>query len=155
MSYFVVLDKATVGMSNTVALDFGRALFGPAGGVIFAVMVSISCFGALNGRYSLHGSQVLVLISYREYLHFCTPHLCCWTRAVPSCNVWSPEQVEANTSQCDSPSSGHHYCVHRLRRRFSVIDQLLRCGVLVVFLPYCTFRCSADVIDLTCFFKRF
>lgn len=36
--------------SNTVALDFGRALFGPVGGVPFAVMVAISCFGALNGE---------------------------------------------------------------------------------------------------------
>jgi hypothetical protein len=50
VSYFVVLDKVTVGLSNTVALDFGRALFGPIGGVVFAVMVAISCFGALNGE---------------------------------------------------------------------------------------------------------
>jgi hypothetical protein len=38
-----------VGRSNTVALDFGRALFGPIGGTVFALMVAISCFGALNG----------------------------------------------------------------------------------------------------------
>lgn len=93
VSYFVVLDKVTVGMSNTVALDFGRALFGPAGGVVFAVMVAISCFGALNGGYSLHNFQVLVLITYREYLHFCAPYLRCRTRGIPSCNVWSFEQV--------------------------------------------------------------
>ncbi len=68
ISYFVVLDKvsfrvfrrcyhshdhcpwqATVGLSNTVALDFGRAIFGPIGGSIFAILVAISCFGALNG----------------------------------------------------------------------------------------------------------
>ena len=35
--------------SNTVALDFGRAIFGAIGGVIFSVMVAVSCFGALNG----------------------------------------------------------------------------------------------------------
>ncbi|KAG2753221.1 L-methionine transporter [Suillus brevipes Sb2] len=64
VSYFVVLDKATVGMSNTVALDFGRALFGPAGGVIFAVMVSISCFGALNG--STFTSARLICVAGRE-----------------------------------------------------------------------------------------
>jgi len=51
LAYFAVLDKATVGLSNTVALDFGRVLFGPIGGVIFACMVSISCFGALNGSF--------------------------------------------------------------------------------------------------------
>ncbi|KAF9053722.1 amino acid transporter [Hymenopellis radicata] len=52
VSYFVVLDKSVVGLSNTVALDFGRALFGPIGGTIFACMVAFSCFGALNGTYS-------------------------------------------------------------------------------------------------------
>ena len=38
-------------MSNTVALDFGRALFGPIGGSLFAFVVAFSCFGALNGNY--------------------------------------------------------------------------------------------------------
>jgi hypothetical protein len=72
VSYFVVLDKvfglrspyftlaaltfvcsqATVSVSNTVALDFGRALFGPIGGTVFACMIAVSCFGALNGRCS-------------------------------------------------------------------------------------------------------
>lgn len=67
ISYFVVLDKvgeietlflfltyttckSVVGMSNTVALDFGHAMFGPIGGSIFALIVAISCFGALNGQ---------------------------------------------------------------------------------------------------------
>ncbi len=30
-------------------MDFGRALFGPLGGTVFAFMVAFSCFGALNG----------------------------------------------------------------------------------------------------------
>ncbi|KAG2157144.1 amino acid permease-domain-containing protein [Suillus clintonianus] len=64
VSYFVVLDKATVGLSNTVALDFGRAIFGPAGGVVFAVMVCISCFGALNG--STFTSARLICVAGRE-----------------------------------------------------------------------------------------
>jgi len=51
VAYFAVLDKDTVARSNTVALDFGRALFGPFGGVVFAVMVAISCFGAMNGSF--------------------------------------------------------------------------------------------------------
>jgi hypothetical protein len=67
VAYFVVLDKvrpdihrvsprsfitcqATVGLSNTVAMDFGRALLGPVGGTVFAFMVAFSCFGALNGQ---------------------------------------------------------------------------------------------------------
>ncbi|KAI0341556.1 amino acid transporter [Trametopsis cervina] len=51
VAYFVVLDKVTVGMSNTVALDFGRAVFGRTGGIVFAGMVAFSCFGALNGSF--------------------------------------------------------------------------------------------------------
>ena len=38
-----------MGLSNTVALDFGKAVFGRIGGIVFAAMVAFSCFGALNG----------------------------------------------------------------------------------------------------------
>ncbi|THH16345.1 hypothetical protein EW146_g4269 [Bondarzewia mesenterica] len=58
LSYFVVLDKNTVGLSNTVALDFGRALFGPVGGSVFAAMVAFSCFGALNGSFFTSGRLI-------------------------------------------------------------------------------------------------
>ncbi|KAH9952230.1 L-methionine transporter [Amylocystis lapponica] len=64
VAYFTVLDKTTVGLSNTVALDFGRALFGPVGGIIFALMVAISCFGALNG--SAFTSARLIYMAGRE-----------------------------------------------------------------------------------------
>jgi len=64
VAYFAVLDKDTVGRSNTVALDFGRALFGPAGGIVFALMVAISCFGALNG--SAFTSARLIYVAGRE-----------------------------------------------------------------------------------------
>ncbi|KAF9052662.1 L-methionine transporter [Panaeolus papilionaceus] len=64
ISYFVVLDKSVVGLSNTVALDFGRALFGPIGGSVFAFMVAFSCFGALNG--SFFTSSRLVYAAGRE-----------------------------------------------------------------------------------------
>ncbi|KAH9001146.1 amino acid permease-domain-containing protein [Lactarius akahatsu] len=60
VSYFVVLDKATVGLSNTVALDFGRALFGPIGGSVFAFMVAFSCLGALNGSFFTTGRLIYV-----------------------------------------------------------------------------------------------
>ena len=43
-----------VGLSNTVAMDFGRALFGPIGGALFAFMVAFSCFGALNGAIAFY-----------------------------------------------------------------------------------------------------
>ncbi|KAI3610438.1 L-methionine transporter [Moniliophthora roreri] len=64
ISYFVVLDKALVGLSNTVAMDFGRALFGSIGGNVFAFMVAFSCFGALNG--SFFTSSRLVYAAGRE-----------------------------------------------------------------------------------------
>ncbi|KAI0054111.1 L-methionine transporter [Auriscalpium vulgare] len=60
LSYFVVLDKNTVGLSNTVALDFGRALFGPIGGSFFAFLVAFSCFGALNGSFFTSGRLIYV-----------------------------------------------------------------------------------------------
>lgn len=44
------MAKDVVSLSNTVAVDFGRALFGSAGGTLFAFMVAFSCFGALNGE---------------------------------------------------------------------------------------------------------
>jgi hypothetical protein len=53
VDYICRCDQDTVGLSNTVALDFGRALFGPIGGSVFACMVAISCFGALNGMSTL------------------------------------------------------------------------------------------------------
>jgi amino acid transporter len=46
----LIPEKDVVSLSNTVAVDFGRALFGPAGGTVFALVVAFSCFGALNGR---------------------------------------------------------------------------------------------------------
>ncbi|KAJ2937052.1 hypothetical protein H1R20_g39, partial [Candolleomyces eurysporus] len=64
LSYFAVLDKNTVALSNTVALDFGRALWGKIGGTIFALLVAISCFGALNG--SFYTSSRLVYAAGRE-----------------------------------------------------------------------------------------
>jgi amino acid transporter len=64
LSYFVVLDKDLVGLSNTVAMDFGRALFGPMAGSLFAFMVAFSCFGALNG--SFYTSSRLICAAGRE-----------------------------------------------------------------------------------------
>ena len=42
--------KDVVSRSNSVAMDFGRALFGSVGGTTFAFLVAFSCFGALNGE---------------------------------------------------------------------------------------------------------
>ncbi|KAF8334270.1 L-methionine transporter [Cantharellus anzutake] len=48
LAYFVLLDKMTVMLSNTVAIDFGRAVFGTVGATVLAANVAFSCFGAVN-----------------------------------------------------------------------------------------------------------
>ncbi|KAH7341045.1 amino acid/polyamine transporter I [Rhizoctonia solani] len=64
VSYFAVLPKGTVELSNTIALDFGRELFGAPGAVVFAVVVAISCFGATNG--SMFTTARLIYSAARE-----------------------------------------------------------------------------------------
>lgn len=60
-----------VAKSNTVALDFGRAVLGPFGGVLFTAMVAISCFGAMNGDLDVHFPGNLHLYAlFRGLLHF-------------------------------------------------------------------------------------
>ena len=49
--YFVVLDPSVVAATNTVALDFGRAVIGRFGAVVFSILVSISAFGALSSSF--------------------------------------------------------------------------------------------------------
>lgn len=51
VSYFIALSPSVVASSNTVALDFGHATIGKLGGLVFSTLVSISCFGALNGSF--------------------------------------------------------------------------------------------------------
>ncbi|KAJ5902462.1 hypothetical protein N7495_002990 [Penicillium taxi] len=48
VSYFLVLPHETIEASNTVAVQFGGKVFGPVGALILALVVSASCFGALN-----------------------------------------------------------------------------------------------------------
>ncbi|KAG0148066.1 hypothetical protein CROQUDRAFT_42031 [Cronartium quercuum f. sp. fusiforme G11] len=48
ISYLAVLPLKVVAQSNTIALDFGRGLLGAVGGLIFSLIVALSCFGALN-----------------------------------------------------------------------------------------------------------
>ncbi|KAI5777428.1 large neutral amino acids transporter small subunit 1 [Geopyxis carbonaria] len=43
-----VLPAQTLVETRTAAVDFGRALFGPAGATVYAGLVAASCLGALN-----------------------------------------------------------------------------------------------------------
>ncbi|EXJ90669.1 hypothetical protein A1O1_03773 [Capronia coronata CBS 617.96] len=60
VSYIFVLPQETIDKSNTVAVQFGSKVFGPIGGLVLALIVSASCFGALNATTFTSGRLVYV-----------------------------------------------------------------------------------------------
>lgn len=58
VSYFLVLPHETIEASNTVAVQFGGKVFGSVGALILALVVSASCFGALNATTFTSGRLV-------------------------------------------------------------------------------------------------
>ena len=58
VSYIFVLPAATIASSNTIAVQFGAVVFGPLGSLVLAVIVSLSCFGALNATTFTSGRLV-------------------------------------------------------------------------------------------------
>ncbi|KAG9250932.1 amino acid permease-domain-containing protein [Emericellopsis atlantica] len=64
VAYFLVLPLDKVNSSNTVAVAFGSQVFGPVGALIFALIVSASCFGALNS--STFTSSRLIYVAGKE-----------------------------------------------------------------------------------------
>ncbi|KAH9904676.1 amino acid permease-domain-containing protein [Xylariomycetidae sp. FL2044] len=64
VSYFLVLPLETINSSNTVAVMFGSKVFGPIGALVFALIVSASCFGSLNA--STFTSSRLVYAAAKE-----------------------------------------------------------------------------------------
>ncbi|CAO3700381.1 unnamed protein product [Rhizopus stolonifer] len=48
VAYLAALKPEVVIHTNTVSMDFGKKIFGPAGGILFAVCVALSCFGSAN-----------------------------------------------------------------------------------------------------------
>ncbi|RDL35483.1 uncharacterized protein BP5553_07414 [Venustampulla echinocandica] len=58
VAYFFVLPLKTINSSNTVAVMFGSKVFGPAGSLVLALVVSASCFGALNATTFTSGRLV-------------------------------------------------------------------------------------------------
>ena len=63
-AYYLVLPGSVINKSNTVAVAFGTKVFGPAGGVVFAIVVSLSCLGALNA--TTFTSSRLVYVAGKE-----------------------------------------------------------------------------------------
>ncbi|KAK7414677.1 hypothetical protein QQX98_006445 [Neonectria punicea] len=64
VAYFLVLPFDSMGGSNTVAVMFGSQVFGPTGSLILALIVSASCFGALNS--STFTSSRLAYVAGKE-----------------------------------------------------------------------------------------
>ncbi|RDW94245.1 amino acid transporter-like protein [Coleophoma crateriformis] len=60
VAYFFVLPLEAINSSNTVAVAFGNQVFGPIGSLILALIVSASCFGALNASTFTTGRLVYV-----------------------------------------------------------------------------------------------
>ncbi|KAL5360316.1 amino acid permease-domain-containing protein [Aspergillus floccosus] len=81
VSYFLVLPHSTIEASNTVAVQFGQKVFGSVGALVFALIVSASCFGALNATVFTSGR--LVYAAGKEgYLPSMFGNL--WTRGSPT-----------------------------------------------------------------------
>ncbi|KAL9615919.1 MAG: hypothetical protein Q9160_009145 [Pyrenula sp. 1 TL-2023] len=60
IAYFFVLPLSTIEKSNTVAVQFGSRVFGPIGALCLALVVSASCFGAINATTFTSGRLVYV-----------------------------------------------------------------------------------------------
>jgi amino acid transporter len=60
VAYFFVLPLSVIDSSNTVAVMFGSKVFGRIGALVFALIVSTSCFGALNATTFTSGRLVYV-----------------------------------------------------------------------------------------------
>ncbi|KAE8144098.1 amino acid transporter [Aspergillus avenaceus] len=58
ISYFLVLPHSTIEASDTIAVQFGDKVFGKPGALIFALIVSASCFGSLNATIFTSGRLV-------------------------------------------------------------------------------------------------
>ncbi|GAA5932155.1 uncharacterized protein JCM15063_001137 [Sporobolomyces koalae] len=59
IAYFIVLPFELATATATIGLDFGRAIAGPIGALLFAIIVGVSCISALNS--SLYTSARLVV----------------------------------------------------------------------------------------------
>ncbi|GAA6013004.1 hypothetical protein JCM11491_000934 [Sporobolomyces phaffii] len=59
IAYFIVLPFDVATATSTIGLDFGRQIVGPVGGLLFALVVGVSCISALNS--SLYTSSRLVV----------------------------------------------------------------------------------------------
>ncbi|KAA8643205.1 hypothetical protein EYZ11_003108 [Aspergillus tanneri] len=84
ISYFLVLPHSTIEASNTVVVQFGDKVFGPLGALVFAVIVSASCFGSLNATIFTSG-RLIYAAGKEGYLPSIFGDL--WARGAPASEV--------------------------------------------------------------------
>lgn len=104
VSYFAVLDPATVASSNTVALDFGRVTIGRFGAVVFSILVAISSFGALsNGFYTSKSDSAWV--SSRADRCSWAVDICLGKRSLLTCGFHPFASSKKNARPCHGITS--------------------------------------------------
>ncbi|KAI8342113.1 amino acid/polyamine transporter I [Chlamydoabsidia padenii] len=67
VAYLGVLRPQVLMHTNTVAMDFGKKVFGPIGGILFAVCVAMSCFGSANASI-FTGSRIIYVSAKQGHL---------------------------------------------------------------------------------------
>lgn len=58
LAYIFVLPPSVINSTNTIAVRFGAVVFGRVGSLILALIVALSCFGALNATIFTSGRLV-------------------------------------------------------------------------------------------------
>ncbi|KAI8093027.1 L-methionine transporter [Halteromyces radiatus] len=67
VAYLGVLRPEVVMHTNTVAMDFGKKVFGQIGGILFAASVALSCFGSANASI-FTGSRIIYVSAKQGHL---------------------------------------------------------------------------------------
>ncbi|KAG2223906.1 hypothetical protein INT45_009358 [Circinella minor] len=67
VAYLAVLRPQVVMHTNTVAMDFGKKIFGPVGGILLAVCVALSCFGTANATV-FTGSRIIYVSAKQGHI---------------------------------------------------------------------------------------
>ncbi|KAL0085793.1 L-methionine transporter [Phycomyces blakesleeanus] len=79
VAYLAALRPEVVMHTNTVAMDFGKKVFGPVGGILFAVCVALSCFGTANASV-FTGARIIYVSSKQGHLPTFFGKLSTWTQ---------------------------------------------------------------------------